>query len=468
MALLWIIGLLLVGLGVWWWLWWQSEEGDRQPRNTTVDRNTGPPPTPPPPAVPTTATTRPQAVRTAASPPPRPLAVMPQLAVVAPPGTVAANDATIGDTTPTAHAAPMPALASEPAFPSGDKEQKPTPEPGLVPPPEPNTEAASTATDAQPAVLAQLRWLRHEELPETEREALAHRLRVLPRPPLTVHQVLSPDFVETTNSIDLSIMIKGQPAITAKVLGTVNSPLYGLLQPVTHTGQAITFLGLNTVRNLCLQYMLMAPISGVAARRQAVLDNIGQSITLASELCTRLSQKLQWPDASTLVTQVVLYFLGQLVGYGFWPGASASTDVAANTWALPLPERMTTEIEQLGLSAAEMGALLLQEWQIPAELVQEVRDIDRIVLTPASELDEARGVRLALCYLCIRLGERIARCEEWEPEHLLHIHDATDAEWFHLQSYLQHPALHELDGALQIPELHATLRALRSTAPMRL
>lgn len=470
MALLWIIGLLLVGLGVWWWLWWLSEESKRQAQEQQMDWHTAQPPAPAagsavPPAPPATAHA--QALRAAAVAKASHATSVP-LAVVAPASTVAANDAAIGSAADTpATSAPITPPAG--AAPGVEQALASAPVPAPEPTPAPNAEAENAATNTLPAGLAELRWLPHEALPEPGRQALVDRLRALPRPPLAVHQVLSPDFVETTNSIDLSIMIKGQPAITAKVLSTVNSPLYGLLQPVTNTGQAITFLGLNTVRNLCLQYMLMAPTSGVGARGQAVLDQIGQSITLASELCVRLGQKLQLPDTGTLVTQVVLYFLGQLVGYGFWPGtSSADADNAAHTWALPLPQRMAAEIEHLGLSAAEIGALLLQEWQIPAELVQEVRDIDRTVLTPASELDETRGVRLALCYLCIRLGERIARCEEWEPEHLLHIHDATDAEWFHLQSYLQHPALHELDGALQIPELHATLRALRSTAPMRL
>ena len=470
MALLWSIGLLLVGLGVWWWLWWLSEEKQRQARDQQMDWHTAQPPAPAagsavPPAPPATAHA--QALR-AAPGAQASHATSVALAVVAPASTVAANDAAIGSAADTpATSAPITPPAG--AAPGVEQALASAPVPAPEPTPAPNAEAENAATNTLPAGLAELRWLPHEALPEPGRQALVDRLRALPRPPLAVHQVLSPDFVETTNSIDLSIMIKGQPAITAKVLSTVNSPLYGLLQPVTNTGQAITFLGLNTVRNLCLQYMLMAPTSGVGARGQAVLDQIGQSITLASELCVRLGQKLQLPDTGTLVTQVVLYFLGQLVGYGFWPGtSSADADNAAHTWALPLPQRMAAEIEHLGLSAAEIGALLLQEWQIPAELVQEVRDIDRTVLTPASELDEVRGVRLALCYLCIRLGERIARNDDWTPESLLQIADATDPEWYHLQGYLQHPALQDLPEALQVPELHATLRALRATAPMRL
>ena len=312
MALLWSIGLLLVGLGVWWWL---SEEKQRQARDQQMDWHTAQPPAPAagsavPPAPPATAHA--QALRAAAAAKASHATSVP-LAVVAPASTVAANDAAIGSAADTpATSAPITPPAG--AAPGVEQALASRPVPPPEPTPAPNAEAENAATNTLPAGLAELRWLPHEALPEPGRQALVDRLRALPRPPLAVHQVLSPDFVETTNSIDLSIMIKGQPAITAKVLSTVNSPLYGLLQPVTNTGQAITFLGLNTVRNLCLQYMLMAPTRGVGARGQAVLDQIGQSITLASELCVRLGQKLQLPDTGTLVTQVVLYFLGQLVG----------------------------------------------------------------------------------------------------------------------------------------------------------
>lgn len=62
-----------------------------------------------------------------------------------------------------------------------------------------------------------------------------------------------------------------------------------------------------------------------------------------------------------------------------------------------------------GLSAGELGRLLMRHWGLPAGLVEDVCDIDRIVVTPANPVHTRRGARLALCCLCARVGEVVAR-----------------------------------------------------------
>jgi HD-like signal output (HDOD) protein len=57
-------------------------------------------------------------------------------------------------------------------------------------------------------------------------------------------------------TLDLADMVIAEPQIAAKVLAVVNSPFYGLRSPLGSVGQAVTFMGMNTVRSLCLQYML--------------------------------------------------------------------------------------------------------------------------------------------------------------------------------------------------------------------
>ena len=71
-----------------------------------------------------------------------------------------------------------------------------------------------------------------------------------------MQQLLSPEFVARASSTELSELVMAEPLIAAKVLSTVNSPFYALQKPVTNIGQAVTFLGINTVRSICLQYML--------------------------------------------------------------------------------------------------------------------------------------------------------------------------------------------------------------------
>ena len=107
-----------------------------------------------------------------------------------------------------------------------------------------------------PAELQGFAWMTEAELDSGRRDTLLAAVRGIPRPPRSMQQLLSPEFLANASSADLSELVMGEPLIAAKVLATVNSPVYGLQKPVTHIGQAVTFLGINTVRSICLQYML--------------------------------------------------------------------------------------------------------------------------------------------------------------------------------------------------------------------
>lgn len=56
------------------------------------------------------------------------------------------------------------------------------------------------------------------------------------------------------------------------MLAAVNSPAYGLGRPVAGVGQAVTFMGLNSVRAICMQYALMQAFQAdcpACAKRQS-------------------------------------------------------------------------------------------------------------------------------------------------------------------------------------------------------
>ena len=72
--------------------------------------------------------------------------------------------------------------------------------------------------------------------------------------------------------------------------------------------------------------------------------------------------------------------------------------------------------DALGLGPAEIGGLLLDGWGLPVAIVDAVRAIDRLLVTPPGALadagstgqGEADGPRLAVAHLCARLGEQLA------------------------------------------------------------
>lgn len=288
-----------------------------------------------------------------------------------------------------------------------------------------------------PEVLRTFGWVAAEALTPQRRQELLVRLEAIPRPPHALHRLLSHEFLASATSVELGEVIKGEPLIAAKVLAAVNSPQYGLQKTVASIGQAVTFLGLNTVRGLCLQYMLDASFKAKSPEQQRVFDRLWQTSAVASQTCARLVQQLGWADQGVLVTQVVLYFLGQLAVAALLPES-----VAVALRAQGLTERLQSEQMHLGVSAAEIGALLMRAWGLPETVIADVRDIDRVMDRPAEMFDGLRGPRLALCYLCARLAEdEAAGLYETDLQGLL---SAGRPEFFHFAGHLNNPALARL------------------------
>lgn len=305
-----------------------------------------------------------------------------------------------------------------------------------------------------PTRLAAFRPTALDDLAADKQMSLSELLRRIPRPPPALQQLTSPAFLEDASSGQLSELIMAEGRVAAQVLAAVNAPFYGLRQPVSSVGQAVTFLGLNTVRSICLKALMEASfdLSQPALRRQ--FDTISRASAFASDLCGRLALKLGMAAPGTLVTQVVLSFLG--------PMASAALLAQAQSdWSLEqdLLTRSETEQDRLGLSASVLGSLLLHQWGLPASIVDEVAAIDAMLVTPAGPKGLAPMAPRALCYLCARLGEQLATgaltdLAQYDPM-------ADDSEsFFHLRGHLQTPALARLGEHLRATDIGRALTAV--------
>lgn len=322
-----------------------------------------------------------------------------------------------------------------------------------APAPQPTPAAQPT-----PPELAAFAWQAESDLDPARRDGLLAAVRGIPRPPRSMQQLLSPEFLASASSADLSELVMAEPLIAAKVLSTVNGPYYGLHKPVTGIGQAVTFLGINTVRSICLQYMLAEAFKPKLAEAQRAFDTIWKASAIASELAVRLGKALNLPEQGTLSTQVVLGFVGQLATASLIPPAGLGQWLERDRLA-----RARIEQDLLGLSASEVGSLLMKSWELPASLVGDVADCGRLLVTPPGQIDAARLPRLALGYLCARLGERLALGQLDSLESYAPANDPS-LDMHHLRHALSHPALLRLDGALQSNELQAALRQMLGQA----
>ncbi|MGS5088573.1 HDOD domain-containing protein [Hydrogenophaga sp. A37] len=298
------------------------------------------------------------------------------------------------------------------------------------------------------------RWLTVQGLDPERRDALLAAVRGIPRPPPSMQQLLSPEFVAKAGSAELAELVTAEPLIAAKVLATVNSPFYGLYQPVTRIGQSVTFLGMNTVRSICLQYMLAEAFKPKLAEAQRCFDTIWRSSAIASELCVRLGKALNLPDQSALSTKVVLSFVGQLATASLIPAPSLERWLQCDRL-----ERAQLEQELLGLNACEIGCLLMKSWELPEDLVNAVGGVGRQLVSPYMTTDPVNAPRLALGYLCARLGERLALGQLGSLNDYDVKQDAG-VDTFHLRTALAHPTLARLEQALASPEVQTAVQQM--------
>ena len=307
--------------------------------------------------------------------------------------------------------------------------------------------------EAPPAALANFHWAAPDSLSPQRQQALVAALRRIPRPAPALQQLMSPQFLARASSGELSDLVTGEVQIAVKVLAAVNSPFYGLRQPVSRIGQAVTFLGLNSVRSICMQYLLDDSFKAGNAEQRRACAQIWAASALASELCAKLAPRLALPDPGAMVAQVLLSFLGHLGATSLLlhqPGAQPTS--------VDLLTRCRRTQDELGLTPAEIGGLLLREWSLPETIIHEVCSIDRLLVTPAEASPSRRNQSLAVAYLCARLGERLAVAPTdlagFDPRH------ATGDDFFHLRGYLASPGLARLNDHLHGPDVLRCLQAL--------
>ena len=464
-------------------VWWKISGQASPPPDADAPPQPAPPPTPPTPTAPPTTppTPTPKPVVPAPAPTPAPEPPRPPVTSAAPaaappsPALAAAVEATVAAAAQAAAAVaagipaspPKPAAATvetnpEPAEPSGFADTHPIADPSDLPEHDGFAELAESLAPKEPqadphSAIHSFVWAYEHDLPDTRRDALMSVIGGIPCPPQSLHQLLAPDFFDRIGPGELTDLLRGEPLIAAKVLATVNAPFYGLGQPVTNIEHAVAFLGMETVRNICVQYLLAQAFKPELSSSQRSFDTIWRASSIASELALRLGKALNLPDYGALATKVVMAFVGHLAAAALLPRN------AVDEWLLrSRMERAQIEQEVLGLSAGEIGTLVLRVWALPGELVSDVSDASRVLVTPASAVEPRAVPYLALSYLCVGLGERLALGDMFSLAGYDPLGDEAD-ENYHLRSYLEHPALAKLGEVMASPEIVALVQQMRGT-----
>lgn len=198
---------------------------------------------------------------------------------------------------------------------------------------------------------------------------LAAAVDGMPAFPKSVQKILELTRDVNCSPKDLVQVIDKDPVVTVKVLRVVNSAYYSLPKQITSINHAVVYLGFNTIKNLALS---IAAIGMLPASNAADFDGaqyLIHSLSTAA-IAKQLALRLDDADPMDCFIAGLLHDFGKVVFAQFMPAEfrQALEFSRSNGSSLHLALR-----ELIGADHAVVGAMLVEKWRFPAELVETIR-----------------------------------------------------------------------------------------------
>ena len=187
--------------------------------------------------------------------------------------------------------------------------------------------------------------------------------------------------------------------LTTRVLQVVNSPLYGLRQPVTDVAHAATLLGMRGIRDLTLTLEVFGYFSSKIPMGGVTVEDLYEYSLKVATVAQRIG-KIHADDA---YTAALLHQIGRLILMTKLPDKyQDSLDAWAST-AKPLRDAQRAII---GIDQDETSAYLLSVWGLPQRVIEAVAFFDAPSLVPHTSLDVVDVLHVAVSLVSEHHGER--------------------------------------------------------------
>ena len=191
----------------------------------------------------------------------------------------------------------------------------------------------------------------------------------LPVIPATYQEILGLVGLEATTVADLGRVIQRDPAMTANILKLVNSAYFGLRQRVSDASEAVSFLGVDTIKSLALVYGIFEQVKKLPPHFSgANLWQHSLELATASREIARL-EGLGRDAQADCFTGALLHDVGLLILASGFPEEYAQV---AHILAVEPVEILEAEMRVLGVHHGEVGGHLLGLWGIPAAVVDTI------------------------------------------------------------------------------------------------
>ncbi|MBX3320908.1 MAG: HDOD domain-containing protein [Nitrospira sp.] len=200
---------------------------------------------------------------------------------------------------------------------------------------------------------------------------------------------------------DLANALKLDPAISARLLCIVNSPLYGFPKQIDTITHAVNLLGTQAVSDLVTSTTIGRTFAGMPVQLMDVSKFWRKSVFCAL-LAGKIAKVCGIDDAERFFIEGLLRDIGHFVLYQTVPQRAQSALIEADYLDSSLAE---VEQSNIGCDFTEVGAELIRSWGMPLQIEQAVR----------YQLSPNEAGEFAIHASIIHLAGVVADHEELEP-----------------------------------------------------
>ena len=175
--------------------------------------------------------------------------------------------------------------------------------------------------------------------------------------------------IEDTSAADIAKIIEKDSSITARILKVINSAFYGLSGHVSTVSQAVPLLGVQVVKNIVLTFSVL-DIFPQGKKDGFDFQKLWEHSFAVAVACRLLARQTRYEDPEEALVAGLLHDIGVLVFAKH--GLEEYKEVLKNHEETGRP---IGDVEQdiMGITHAEVGALLAEKWKLPEILAVPIR-----------------------------------------------------------------------------------------------
>ncbi|NCD25132.1 MAG: HDOD domain-containing protein [Deltaproteobacteria bacterium] len=213
-----------------------------------------------------------------------------------------------------------------------------------------------------------------------------------------------------TSLKEIGDLVTHDPVLTARVLKTVNSPLFYLASGVKSVHTAVTILGVNNLKNLISLGLLPQKLY-TSARQRRMFMHIWQHMNTTAILASHMAKTQRGLDSGTMYTAGLMHDVGKLVLSLMLP----------ETWQ-DYPPTIREEHALLAATHLYAGKIIAENGRFPEQLLFLIENHHQPSILPVQQLqcNAEQAKSMTILFLANQIAKLITPDgnPNANPEHL--------------------------------------------------